>query len=103
MSNHQLKHDLESVIHEVNNLLGSMAPSSNGIDVSSRVTDALRATQARLSETASDLQSKGMRGARATNAYVHDSPWKAVGMATAFGLVVGLLATRLPSGKSSKD
>lgn len=101
MSNHQLKHDLESVIHEVNNLLGSISPSSNGIDVSSRVTDALRATQARLSETASDLQSRGMRSARATNAYVHESPWQAIGMGTALGLIVGLLATRVSSGKSS--
>jgi ElaB/YqjD/DUF883 family membrane-anchored ribosome-binding protein len=103
MTHHQLKHDLESVIHEVNNLLGAMAPSSNGIDVSSRVTDALRATQARLSETASDLQSKGARGARAANVYVHDSPWQAIGMGTALGLLVGLLATRSSSGKSSKD
>jgi len=34
---------------------------------------------------------------------VHDSPWQAIGMGTALGLLVGLLATRSSSGKSSKD
>ncbi|MDE2463375.1 MAG: DUF883 family protein, partial [Alphaproteobacteria bacterium] len=32
--------------------------------------------------------------AQATDDYVHDHPWKAIGMAAALGLAVGLLINR---------
>jgi len=94
MSNHQLKHNLESVIQEVNTLLGSLGPASNGIDMSSRMSDTLRDTQSRLSEASANLQARTRKAAKATDAYVHESPWQAVGLGTALGLIVGLLAVR---------
>lgn len=94
MSNHQLKHNLESVIQEVNHLLGSLGPASNGSDMSSRLGETLRDTQSRLSETAASLQARTRNAAKATDAYVHASPWQAVGLGTALGLIVGLMAVR---------
>jgi ElaB/YqjD/DUF883 family membrane-anchored ribosome-binding protein len=37
---------------------------------------------------------KSKEAARAADAYVHDNPWKAVGVAAGFGLLIGLLGGR---------
>ena len=37
------------------------------------------------------VSTKGKDAAEATDAYVHENPWKVVGMAAGLGLIVGLL------------
>ena len=52
----------------------------------------------RAKEVMQDAQSavleKGKAAARATDDYVHDHPWKAVGIAAAVGFVLGLIVNR---------
>ena len=49
-------------------------------------------------EKASDVQvvvvEKSKQAARATDDYVHDHPWQAVGIAAGIGVVIGLLLNR---------
>jgi ElaB/YqjD/DUF883 family membrane-anchored ribosome-binding protein len=37
------------------------------------------------------VSTKGKAAAEATDAYVHENPWKVVGMAAGLGLIIGLL------------
>jgi ElaB/YqjD/DUF883 family membrane-anchored ribosome-binding protein len=47
-----------------------------------------------LSEAQDALVEKGKIAAQATDDYVHEKPWHAVGIAAGVGLVVGLLIGR---------
>ena len=40
------------------------------------------------------MVTKSKAAARATDDYVHDHPWKAVGVAAGVGLLIGLLLNR---------
>lgn len=46
------------------------------------------------------VTTKTKAAAEATDAYVHENPWKVVGMAAGLGLIVGLILAR---GSSSED
>ena len=46
------------------------------------------------------VTTKTKAAAEATDAYVHENPWKVVGMATGLGLIIGLILAR---GSSSED
>jgi ElaB/YqjD/DUF883 family membrane-anchored ribosome-binding protein len=48
----------------------------------------------RLQEMQADAVARARDAARATDDYVHDNPWQAVGAAAAVGFVVGMLMTR---------
>lgn len=40
------------------------------------------------------LSQKTKAAAEATDAYVHENPWKVVGMAAGLGLIIGLILSR---------
>ena len=48
----------------------------------------------KLAETSRAAVAKTRETAAATDAYVHDSPWKAIGVAAAAGILIGVLAAR---------
>ena len=52
----------------------------------------------RARDTLADVQDtvmeRGKAAARATDDYVHDNPWRALGVAIAVGVVIGLIVTR---------
>jgi ElaB/YqjD/DUF883 family membrane-anchored ribosome-binding protein len=50
--------------------------------------------KARITEEQVALLVKTKEAARATDAYVHENPWRAVGVAAGFGLLIGLLSGR---------
>ena len=59
-----------------------------------RIQDSLNAAKARLAEAEEAMLEKTRQAARATDEYVHDNPWRAVGIAAGVGLVVGMLISR---------
>ncbi len=58
------------------------------------VASALAGKRVRLVEAEEVLLEKSRAAARATDAYVHESPWTAIGIAAGIGLVVGLALGR---------
>ena len=52
------------------------------------------AAKDRLEDLQDDLLEKGKAATQAADAYVHENPWKAVGIAAGVGLIVGLLISR---------
>jgi ElaB/YqjD/DUF883 family membrane-anchored ribosome-binding protein len=47
-----------------------------------------------LAEERAALLGRTKDAARATDAYIHENPWQAIGVAAGVGLVVGLLTGR---------
>jgi len=62
--------------------------------VREKVQDSLQRAKIKLAEAEDVLVDKGKQAARMTDEYVHDHPWRAVGVAAGIGLIVGLLIGR---------
>jgi ElaB/YqjD/DUF883 family membrane-anchored ribosome-binding protein len=92
----QLIADFKTVVKDAEALL--RATANQGGDelaaVRSKAEESLRVVKARITEEQVALLVKTKEAARATDAYVHDNPWKAVGVAAGFGLLIGLLGGR---------
>ncbi|SRR5690554_333348 len=54
----------------------------------------LRRTREHLYTTQDELMAQGRRAMRVTDDYVHDNPWRAIGIAGLVGVLVGALICR---------
>lgn len=54
----------------------------------------LRRTREGLHSTQDELMYRGRRAARVTDEYVHDNPWRAIGMAGLVGVLIGAIICR---------
>jgi ElaB/YqjD/DUF883 family membrane-anchored ribosome-binding protein len=62
--------------------------------VRARVGDSLAIAKTKMLEAEEELLEKTKAAAKATDEYVHDHPWHAVGIAAGVGLVIGMLIGR---------
>lgn len=62
--------------------------------VRARVEDSLAVAKSKMLEAEEELLVKTRAAAKATDEYVHDHPWNAVGIAAGVGLLIGLLIGR---------
>jgi len=92
----KLVEDLKIVIADAEVLLRATA-SQAGEKISAareKVQDSLDRARAGLGNIEEVVIDTGMQAARATDEYVHEHPWRAVGIAAAVGLVIGMLISR---------
>ena len=96
ISQEKLLDDFNAVIAEAEQLLKSVA--NEGGDKADtlrlKVEENLRAAKARLKDLEGAVVEKTRAAAHATDDYVHDHPWQAIGVAAGVGVVVGLLLNR---------
>ncbi|HSD36229.1 MAG TPA: DUF883 domain-containing protein [Rhodocyclaceae bacterium] len=59
-----------------------------------RIIDALERAKKSLTEAERAAVAKARAAAKATDTYVHENPWKAVGLGAAVGIVIGMLIAR---------
>lgn len=92
----QLLADFKVVVADAEALLKATANQGGDkvAEVRAKVEESLRAVKARMAEMQATMLAKTKAAAKATDAYVHENPWKAVGIAAGVGLVVGLLIGR---------
>lgn len=96
ISKEKLMQDLQLVVSDAEELLRATAGQA-GEKVSAareRIQESLGAAKERLAETQEAMLEKTRQAARATDDYVHENPWRAVGIAAGVGLVVGMLISR---------
>lgn len=95
-SQEQLVSDIKSVISEAEEILGATADQAGEkiAKLRARISERLRDAKYRLADAEDLLLAKTKAAARATDDYVHESPWAAVGIAAGVGLLVGLLVGR---------
>ena len=86
--------DLRNVLSDIEEYLRATA-SQTGEKIAAireRLQDTLQNAKDSLAQAY--VVQKTKETARATNDYVHDNPWRAVGIAAGVGLVIGLLIGR---------
>ncbi len=110
----RLKDDLDSGLHdlqsaaadEMKNLIADVEELLSRISdikdtdvarVRGKVLRAVEAAKASLEQGADTVKRQAKRAATATDDYVHETPWAAVGIAALVGAVVGILASRRSS------
>ncbi|MEY8879562.1 MAG: YqjD family protein [Leptothrix sp. (in: b-proteobacteria)] len=59
-----------------------------------RIKDRLRITKARVLQLQAAALAQAREAGRATDAYVHDKPWQAIGIAAGVGLLLGVVIGR---------
>ncbi|MCB1900571.1 DUF883 family protein [Cognatazoarcus halotolerans] len=92
----RLVSDLKAVITDTEELLKLTAGQAGDkiTDVRSRLGDRLGAAKGRLSEFEEEVVARGKVVAKATDDYVHDNPWRAIGAAAGVTFLLGLLIGR---------
>ena len=92
----KLMHDFRAVVADSEELLRATAGIA-GEKVSAareRIQENLAVAKARLSAAEEAVMAKTKQAAKATDEYVHENPWKAVGIGVGVGLIVGMLISR---------
>ncbi len=96
VSKEKLMQDLQLVVSDAEELLRATAGQAGDkvVVARERIQDSLAAAKARLDVAQEAMLEKTKQAARATDDYVHDNPWQAVGIAAGVGLLVGMLIAR---------
>ncbi|HEY9210566.1 MAG TPA: DUF883 family protein [Methylotenera sp.] len=92
----QLISDFKVVIADAEALIKATANQGGEavVHLRAKAEESLAVAKVKLSEAQDALVEKGKIAAQATDNYVHEKPWHAVGIAAGIGLVVGLLIGR---------
>ena len=96
ISRDRLKSDLKTVIADMEEYLRATASQTGekiGV-IRERLQEQMHKAKDRLADTREVVVDKTKVAARATDEYVHDNPWRAVGIAAGVGLIIGLLIGR---------
>ncbi len=81
--------DAEALVKATANLGGESLAS-----VRTKAEESLKMLRARSTEAQAALVVKAKAAANITDAYVHDSPWEAIGVAAGVGVLIGVLVAR---------
>jgi ElaB/YqjD/DUF883 family membrane-anchored ribosome-binding protein len=92
----KLVDDFAAVLSEADEMLKRAAAETGdkARDLRAQVETKLLRAKLRLQELEGEAVDRAKAAARATDDYVHDNPWQAIGVAAAVGIVVGLLLNR---------
>jgi ElaB/YqjD/DUF883 family membrane-anchored ribosome-binding protein len=92
----QLVSDFRAVIADAEELLRATADDAGEKATAARakIEERLRAARHRLVDLEATIAARARQAAKATDAMVHEHPWKAVGVAAAVGFLLGLLVHR---------
>lgn len=92
----KLVDEFSSVLSEAESLLDKAAKETGdkARDLRSQVEARLLSAKLKLQELEGEAVDRAKAAARATDDYVHDHPWQAIGLAAGIGFAVGLLMNR---------
>jgi ElaB/YqjD/DUF883 family membrane-anchored ribosome-binding protein len=92
----QLVNDFKVVIADAEALLKATAGQGGEAvaAVRAKAQESLAVAKARMHDAQEALMVRTRAAAKATDVYVHENPWKAIGAAAGVGLVIGMLIGR---------
>lgn len=88
--------DVKLVIADTEELLRATAGQTGDkiAEIRAKTQDRLAAAKIKLAEAEAALVDRAKQAGRVADDYVHDNPWRSVGVAAGVGLIVGLLIGR---------
>lgn len=92
----KLVQDLRNVIGDAEDLLRATASQAGEKAAAARekIQDSLHRARVKLAEAEDVVLDEAKQAARAADEFVHEHPWKAVGIGAGVGLIIGLLIGR---------
>ena len=95
-SKEKLVSDMKVVVSDAEEILRATAGVAGDRigELRERITDRLRDAKVRLADAEALLVDRTKAAARATDDYVNDNPWRAVGIAAGIGLLLGIIIGR---------
>lgn len=96
VSKEKLMQDLRVVVADAEELLrvtANQAGEKAGV-VRERIQENLAAAKERLVAAQESIVATTKQAAKVTDEYVHENPWKAIGIAAGAGLLIGMLISR---------
>jgi ElaB/YqjD/DUF883 family membrane-anchored ribosome-binding protein len=95
-SKEHLAADLKAVVSSAEDLLAATASQSGEriAEVRERAQETLRVARQKLSQLQEDVVATAKEAAEATDKYVHENPWTAIGVGAGVGFLLGLLIGR---------
>ena len=92
----QLIADFKVVVADAEALLKATANQGGEklSEIRAKAEESLNVAKARMADAQAAVVARTKAAAKATDTYVHENPWKAVGVAAGVGLVIGLLIGR---------
>jgi ElaB/YqjD/DUF883 family membrane-anchored ribosome-binding protein len=96
VSKQKLIADLKVVIADAEEILKATAGQAGEkmADLRARLQEHLASARHNLAEAQAAVVERTRQVARATDDYVHDNPWRSIGIAAGIGFVIGLLIGR---------
>lgn len=96
VSKEQLIADFNVVVADAEALLKATANQGGEklAEVRAKAEESLRVVKARMLDAQDVLVEKTRAAAKATDVYVHENPWNAVGVAAGVGVLIGFLMGR---------
>ena len=88
--------DLKVVVNDAEELLAATAQQTGEkiAALRERMQDNPRDARLRLADAEAAVRAKTRAVAKATDNYVHENPWRAIGVAAGVGVIVGMLIGR---------
>ena len=88
--------DIKLVIADTEELLRATAGQAGDkiAEIRARTQDRLASAKIKLAEAEAVVVDRAKQVGRVADDYVHDNPWRSVGVAAGFGFIVGLLIGR---------
>ncbi|MDP2144750.1 MAG: DUF883 family protein [Gallionella sp.] len=95
-SKEQLIDDFKVVVADAEALLKATANQGGEqlIALRAKAESSLKVAKARMADAQAELLVRTKAAAKATDVYVHNNPWQAIGVAAGVGVVIGLLIGR---------
>lgn len=92
----KLKSDMKNLVADVDELLRATA-SQTGEKIAvlrDKMQEHARNAREHMADAKEVVVDKTRQAARATDDFVHENPWRAVGIAAGVGLIIGMLIAR---------
>ena len=95
-SKQKLVSDMKVVVSDAEEILRATAgvAGEKMADLRERIGERLRDAKLRIADAEAALVDKTKAAARATDDYVNENPWQAVGIAAGIGLLIGIIIGR---------
>ncbi len=92
----KLSADFRAIMQDIDALMGATTDKagSDAAALRERILERLEGAKERVIDAQHEALERAKKAAGATDDYVHDHPWQAVGVAAAVGLVIGMLIGR---------
>lgn len=88
--------DVKTLMADADDIVKAMASATGerAAELGEKLRVKLRSAKEKMGDVQEIVADRAKAAARATDDFVHDNPWKSVGIAAAAGFLIGLLVNR---------